>query len=101
MGLAWKPQFTKLTSEADRHHLRYHTVTQTGDDQRREIVAIPLRRYPMWLNTINPAKIPDLVEQRFRASGMAHLSVFHVLAGTAFSFFNGLRVTGRGWCRVG
>jgi len=62
MGLAWSPQFTKLKAAAGRFDLRSHIVTQVGHDQSREMLRIPLRRYPMWLATVNRARRPALAE---------------------------------------
>lgn len=40
-------------------------MTTGADGKRYEMGCVPLRRYPMWLATINPAKVPDpAVRQR-------------------------------------
>lgn len=59
MGLDWASQFTKLKGSQSRfNHCDIATVG--ADGRQREMTCIPLRRYPMWLATINPARIPSL-----------------------------------------
>ncbi len=58
MGLDWSAQRAKLASQ----HARFNSgdITTVGADGRqREMTCIPLRCYPMWLATINPAKVPN------------------------------------------
>lgn len=63
LGLAWKPQFVKLTS--DSRWKANHMVTQIpGDDQQREILCLPLRKLPAWLFSISPSRVkPELREK--------------------------------------
>ncbi len=64
MGLAWQSQGTKLRANPERFNCN-DIVTVGADGRQREKTCIPLKRYPAWLNTINPAKIPDpAVRQR-------------------------------------
>lgn len=64
MGLSWGGQRDKLEANASRFN-RTDIRTVGADGRVREMTCIPLRRYPMWLATINPAKVPDpAVRQR-------------------------------------
>ena len=64
MGISWSGQRTKIEADGDRFN-RADICTVGADGRRREMLCIPLRRYPMWLATINPAKIPNpAVRQR-------------------------------------
>jgi GNAT superfamily N-acetyltransferase len=64
MGINWAGQQQKLAADPGRFNcMDIHTVG--ADGRTREMACIPLRRYPMWLATINPAKIPNpAVRQR-------------------------------------
>lgn len=54
MGLSWGSQFTKLTK--DRERFGCSDIETTGADGKRYVMTcIPLRSYPMWLATSNPA----------------------------------------------
>lgn len=58
MGLNWAGQQQKLAADPGRFNcMDIHTVG--ADGRTREMACIPLRRYPMWLATINPAKISN------------------------------------------
>ncbi|XYD11571.1 phage antirepressor N-terminal domain-containing protein [Methylobacterium sp. NMS12] len=59
MGLAWTRQHAKLNAGADRYGVRNDIITRDRSGRQQEMACIPLRRYPMWLATINPAKIPS------------------------------------------
>jgi hypothetical protein len=55
MGLDWSGQRAKLAAQRERFSCG--DIPTTGADGKRyEMSCIPLRRYPMWLATINPAK---------------------------------------------
>ena len=64
MGLNWAGQQQKLAAARSRFAcMDIHTHDSSGRAQ--EMTCIPLRRYPMWLATINPGKIPNpAVRQR-------------------------------------
>ncbi|GAB6971907.1 phage antirepressor N-terminal domain-containing protein [Methylobacterium phyllosphaerae] len=64
MGLNWAGQQQKLSADPGRFNcMDIHTLG--ADGRQREMACIPLRRYPMWLATINPAKVLDpAVRQR-------------------------------------
>ena len=69
MGMSWGSQHTKLSAEPNR--FSYTVIGTTGADGKRyEMAAIPLRRYPMWLATINPA-VRQRVEVRAGVGGRA------------------------------
>lgn len=56
MGLDWASQLTKLKESQSRFN--HCDIASVGADGRqREMTCIPLRRYPMWLATINLARI--------------------------------------------
>lgn len=59
MGLAWQSQNAKLSSNEQRFGARNDIVTRDAAGRPQQMICIPLRRYPMWLATINPAKIPN------------------------------------------
>lgn len=64
MGLSWGTQYNKLTSQPERFAC-LHMKTHDAAGREQVMTCIPLRRYPMWLATINPAKIPNpAVRQR-------------------------------------
>ncbi|MGT2485139.1 phage antirepressor N-terminal domain-containing protein [Methylobacterium oryzae CBMB20] len=64
MGLNWSGQYTKLRSAEKRWGLRVFGYPNTSGGVQ-ETLCIPLKRYPGWVNAINPAKIPDpAVRQR-------------------------------------
>lgn len=66
MALAWQAQHRKLDAEPSRFNY-HHMVTVGSDGRQREMGCIPLRRYPLWLATINTAKIPDPEVRRHEA----------------------------------
>lgn len=60
MGLAWKPQFLKLTEHAERWSVTM-MVTVAADGKKREVLCMPVRKLPAFLNTINARKVrPEL-----------------------------------------
>ncbi|WP_267428509.1 phage antirepressor N-terminal domain-containing protein [Methylobacterium sp. GC_Met_2] len=58
MGLSWGGQRDKLETNASRFS-RTDIRTTGADGKQYEMTCIPLRRYPMWLAAINPAKISN------------------------------------------
>lgn len=64
MGLSWQGQQEKLNG--NRGRFNYQGILTVGaDGKSREMGCIPLWCYPLWLATINPAKIPrPEVQQR-------------------------------------
>jgi hypothetical protein len=59
IGLDWATQYRKLHASGQRFGVLAYANTSAGGMQ--EMTCIPLRRYPMWLATINSAKIPNPV----------------------------------------
>lgn len=55
MGLAWKPQFTKIKSRAERWGVTMMVTPSEGGEQTT--LCLPLRKLPGWLMTINPSKV--------------------------------------------
>ena len=65
MGLAWQSQNAKLNAGGDRYGVRNDIITRDAGGREQAMTCVPLRRYPMWLATINSAKIPNpAVRQR-------------------------------------
>lgn len=65
MGLAWQSQNAKLNAGSDRYGARNDIVTRDAAGREQAMTCMPLKRYPLWLVTINPAKVPDpAVRQR-------------------------------------
>lgn len=60
MGLDWKSQHSKITSNQSRFCMVEITMQMPGDDQQRSVSCMPLRKLPGWLMTIHPNKIKDL-----------------------------------------
>lgn len=58
IGMDWKNQHVKLTSQKERFNYGDITIVG-GDGKNRQMGCIPLNKLNSWLFTINPAKIPD------------------------------------------
>lgn len=60
MGLVWAAQSVKLNANKERWSVSMiETVAQDGN--RREMLSMPVRKLPAWLNSINPKKVrPEL-----------------------------------------
>ena len=60
MGLVWAAQSVKLHANKERWSVSIiETVAQDGN--RREMLSMPVRKLPAWLNSINPKKVrPEL-----------------------------------------
>lgn len=65
LGLAWAPQYTKMV---DKFGATVTIIVTVGEDgRRRDMIALPLRKFPGWLYSINPSKVsPDLRENIIR-----------------------------------
>lgn len=60
MGLAWQAQAAKLTANKERWTVTM-IVTVAQDGIEREMLSMPVRKLPAWLNSINPKKVrPEL-----------------------------------------
>lgn len=59
MGLNWKSQYDKLTAKFGATMVIITTVAEDG--KQREMVCLPLRKFPAWLYSITPNKLaPEL-----------------------------------------
>lgn len=66
LGLAWKPQFVKLTTERDRWSVTM-MVTVAADGSMRDMLCLPLSRLFGWLATISPSRVkPELRDKLVR-----------------------------------
>lgn len=59
MGLAWKPQFSKLQDRKDEFSTVTLRVTRETDQKQSEMVSIPLKKLPGWLFSVNRNNIPN------------------------------------------
>jgi hypothetical protein len=57
MGLDWKTQYRKLMEKKERFSVVMMTTQLPGDQQRREVVCIHLKKVAAWLNSIEPNKV--------------------------------------------
>lgn len=55
MGLAWQSQHAKLTAKFESTVTIIVTVGEDG--KAREMLCLPLRKFPAWLYSINPNKV--------------------------------------------
>jgi hypothetical protein len=63
MGMAWQGQFEKIKTRYETCVMEIMTQVP-GDDQRRAMICLPLRKLAGWLMTIHPNKVrPDLRER--------------------------------------
>jgi hypothetical protein len=60
LGMAWKPQTVKLMAQKDKFNCD-DMVTVAPDGKRRAMLCMPVAKLALWLATINPNKITDLV----------------------------------------
>lgn len=65
LGLAWKPQFVKLTSEKQRWSVTM-MVTETAAGER-ESICIPVSRLCAWLFSISASKVKPELQDALRA----------------------------------
>lgn len=65
MGLNWKSQYDKLTEKFGSTVVIITTVAEDG--KSREMLALPLRKFPGWLYSINPSKVaPEIAPKIVR-----------------------------------
>lgn len=57
MGLDWKTQYDKVMARQERFCVGVIPTQMPGDDQRREMVCIPLKKINAWLYSIHPDKV--------------------------------------------
>jgi hypothetical protein len=61
MGLSWQPQHRKLSENSARFSVTEMVMQLPGDDQKRSVICLPLRKLPGWLMSIHPNKVrPEL-----------------------------------------
>lgn len=58
MGLDWKSQYSKLNHNRERWSMVKITMV-ANDERKRKIIALPLRKLPGWLMTIQPNKLSN------------------------------------------
>lgn len=58
LGMSWSTQHRKLIEDGSRFNCA-HMSTVGGDGKQRDMFCLPLHRFPAWLLTINPNKIPN------------------------------------------
>ncbi len=66
MGLDWKAQHAKLTSDNSRFCVAMIRMQPWGDSQVREVTCIPLRKLAGWLFTLQPSRINLFVADKVR-----------------------------------
>lgn len=62
LGLIWAAQFVKLTEKFASTISMIETVAEDG--RLREMTALPLRKLPAWLYSINPNKVAPEIAQK-------------------------------------
>lgn len=63
MGMDWASQFTKLKQRFKTSVVKI-TMQLPGDDQRRDVICLALRKLAAWLNTISPNKVRPEIRER-------------------------------------
>lgn len=63
MGMDWASQFTKLKQRFKTSVVKI-TMQLPGDDQRRDVICLVLRKLAAWLNTISPNKVRPEIRER-------------------------------------
>ncbi|MGZ0721698.1 phage antirepressor N-terminal domain-containing protein [Kluyvera cryocrescens] len=63
MGMDWASQFTKLKQRFKTSVVKI-TMQLPGDDQRRDVICLALRKLAAWLNTISPNKVKADIRNR-------------------------------------
>lgn len=66
MGMDWKSQFIKLKQRFKTCMVEI-TIQLPGDNQRRSVICLALRKLAAWLNTISPNKVrPEIRDKVIR-----------------------------------
>lgn len=66
MGMVWAAQFVKLKQRFSTCVAEIETQLP-GDDQRRKVICLPLRKLAGWLQTISPNKVkPEIRDKVIR-----------------------------------
>lgn len=63
MGMDWASQFTKLKNRFNASIVKI-TMQLPGDDQRREVTCLALRKLAGWLHTISPNKVKADIREK-------------------------------------
>lgn len=63
MGMTWQSQHRKLTERFKTCIIEMMTQLP-GDNQRRNVVCLPLRKLAGWLQTISPNKVKPEIRDR-------------------------------------
>lgn len=63
MGMDWKSQFIKLKQRFKTCVVDI-TIQLPGDNQRRSVICLALRKLSAWLNTISPNKVRPEIRER-------------------------------------
>lgn len=63
MGLDWASQYVRIRDD-ERFSVVRITTQMPGDDQRREVVCLPLRKILGWLMTVSPNKVKPALRER-------------------------------------
>jgi hypothetical protein len=63
MGLVWASQFVKLKSNP-RFCVSEIEMQMPGDDQKRSVTCMPLRKLPGWLMTLHPKKVRSEIRDK-------------------------------------
>jgi len=66
LGLAWKPQYMKLMSNQKRWSVTI-MVTVALDGKQRDMVCMPLKKYPAFINSIAPRKCKRQIRAKLEA----------------------------------
>lgn len=62
MGLNWASQYTKMV---DKFGATVAMIATVGEDgKRREMIALPLRKFPGWLYSVNPTKVSPALRDK-------------------------------------
>lgn len=62
LGLAWPSQFQKLKANEQRWGITMIVIPSPNGDQ--EMVCMPVRKLPAYLNTINPKKVSEKLREK-------------------------------------
>lgn len=63
MGMDWASQFTKLKQRFKSSVVKI-TMQLPGDNQRREVICLAMRKLAAWLQTISPNKVRPEIRDR-------------------------------------
>lgn len=66
IGLDWKSQHSKLSSQKEKFNYGHITIV-AADGKLREMLCMPLRKLNGWLFSINPAKVKDSIRDKLIA----------------------------------